>query len=98
MQVANRAIQTVGYSTHVLNARRGTSVPVLHVTGSGRAEAPSGSAGGGRGGTAASGTWSRPHTGQVTNYFDRSEAAGLSEWLWTLVIFAPTGTQVSTSG
>ena len=98
VQVANLVIQTVGYSTHVLNVRRGTSVPVLHVTGSGRAEVLSGSAGGGRGGTAASGTWSRLHTGQVTNYFDSSGKPLAFQPGPTWVIFAPTGTQVSTSG
>ena len=98
VQVANLVIQTVGYSTDVLNARRGTSVPVLHITGSGRAEVLSGSVGGGRGGTAASGTWSRLHTGQVTNYFDSAGRPLAFQPGPTWVIFAPTGTQVRTSG
>jgi Protein of unknown function (DUF3048) N-terminal domain/Protein of unknown function (DUF3048) C-terminal domain len=98
VEVANLIIQTVAYSTDVINAHKGVSVPVLTVVGSGRAEALSGSVGGGGGGTAASGTWSRLHAGQVTNYFDTSGAPMAFQPGPTWVILAPSGSHVSTSG
>ncbi|MDR2987743.1 MAG: DUF3048 domain-containing protein [Nocardiopsaceae bacterium] len=97
VQVSNLVIQTVRYSTDVLNAKHGTSVPVLDLTGSGKAEVLSGSVRGGSGGTAASGTWSRLHPGQVTNYFDSAGQPLTFQPGPTWVILAPTGTQVSTS-
>jgi hypothetical protein len=97
VQAANLVVQTVSYSTHVLNPKHGTSVPVLQLIGSGHAEVLSGSAGGSAG-TAASGTWSRQTAGQVTNYFDASGSpmAFLPGPTW--VVLAPAGTQVRTSG
>jgi hypothetical protein len=98
VQVANVIVQTVSYSTDVLNAKRGTSVPVIGLTGSGRAEVLSGSVAGGSGGTAASGTWSRLRNGQVTNYFDSSGSPMAFQPGPTWVILAPAGARVSTSG
>lgn len=97
VQVANLVVQTVSYSTHVLNPKHGTSVPELQLLGSGHAEVLSGSAGGSAG-TAASGTWSRQRAGQVTNYFDSSGSPMAFQPGPTWVILAPAGTQVRTSG
>ena len=48
--------------------------------------------------TAATGTWSKPHTSDLTNYFDTSGApmAFLPGPTW--IILAPPGTHVSTGG
>jgi hypothetical protein len=94
VQVANLVIQDVSYKTS--NAGHGITVSSASVTGSGRAEVFSGSISGGSGGTAASGTWSKPHVTSLTNFFDSSGSpmAFLPGPTW--VIFAPSGTKVST--
>jgi hypothetical protein len=97
VQVGNLVIQTVPYKQISVNRHRGIIVPSAQVTGSGRAEVFSGSASGGSGGTAASGTWSKPHVRSVTNYFDSSGSPMAFEPGPTWVILAPPGTQVSTS-
>jgi len=56
----------------------------------------SGSAGGS--GTAAPGTWSKPHLNQLTNYIDDNGFPMAFQPGPTWVIFAPKGTKVSTSG
>lgn len=97
VQVANLVIQTVAYSTHVINAHKGISVPLLTVVGSGRAQVFSSSVGGSGGGTGATGTWSRQHSGQVTNYFDSGGTPMAFQPGPTWVILAPPGSQLSTS-
>jgi hypothetical protein len=98
VQAANVVIQTVSYSTDVLNTKTGKSVPVIGLTTSGRAEVLSGSVSGGSGGTAASGTWSRLHGKQITDYFDSAGAPMAFSAGPTWVILVPSGTQVSTAG
>jgi hypothetical protein len=98
VQVANLVLQRVSYKQIGVNRRRGITLPNANVTGSGGAEVFSGSASGGSGGTAASGTWSKPHTGSVTNYVDSSGSLMAFQPGPTWVILAPPGTQVSTSG
>jgi hypothetical protein len=97
VSVANLVVQRVPYKQINVNARHGIYLPNAEVTGSGRAEVFSGSASGGSGGTAASGTWSKPHSGSVTNYFDSSGSQMAFQPGPTWVVLAPTGTQVSTS-
>jgi Protein of unknown function (DUF3048) C-terminal domain/Protein of unknown function (DUF3048) N-terminal domain len=97
VQVANVIIQTVSYKLDVLNAHLGKVVSLAQLTGSGRAEVLSGSAGGHSGGTAASGTWSRLHQGQVFNYFDAKGVPMAFQPGPTWVILAPAGTQVTTA-
>lgn len=97
VQVANLVVQRVSYKQINVNARHGIVAPNPLVTGSGSAEAFSGSASGGSGGTAASGTWSKPHTSSLTNYFDSSGSQMAFQPGSTWIILAPPGTQVSTS-
>jgi Protein of unknown function (DUF3048) N-terminal domain/Protein of unknown function (DUF3048) C-terminal domain len=96
VQVANLVIQDVSYKTVNVNPRHGIVVRAASVTGTGRAEVFSGSISGGSGGTAASGTWSKPHTTSLTNYFDSSGSAMTFLPGPTWVIFAPPGTKVGT--
>lgn len=96
--VANVVVQTVPYKQAVTSSRYGTSVPSARVIGSGPVEVLSGSAGGGSGGTAASGTWSKPHPRELTNYFDGGGDPMVFRPGPTWVILAPQGTKVSTSG
>ena len=97
VQVANLVVQRVSYKQININARHGITTPNPLVTGSGDAEVFSGSASGGSGGTAASGTWSKPHTSSLTNYFDSSGTQMAFQPGPTWIILAPPGTQVSTS-
>lgn len=97
VRVANVIIQTVSYKQDVVNAHRGVVVSVAQLTGSGRTEVLSGSAGGHSGGTAASGTWSRLHPGQVFNYFDSKGVPMAFQPGPTWVILAPPGTRVTTA-
>src|SRR5487761_1456913 len=98
VRVANLVIQTVGYKSIGVNPRHGIRVQEAQVVGSGRAEVFSGSVSGSSGGTGALGTWSKPHSGLLTNYFDSggSPMAFSPGPAW--VILAPPGTKVSTSG
>ena len=74
------------------------SVPSADVTGTGgRAEVFSGSASGAGGGTAATGTWSKPHAYEVTNYLGSDGTPMAFQPGSTWIILAPEGTQVSTS-
>jgi hypothetical protein len=98
VQVANLIVQTVRYKQISVKPRRGIIVPSAQLTGAGRAEVFSGAGGGGTGGTAASGTWSKPHNNDVTNYFDSSGAPMAFVPGPTWIILAPPGTQVSASG
>ena len=94
--VANVVVQMVPYRQAVVSHRAGTTVPSAHVIGKGTVEVLSGSAGGS--GTAAPGTWSKPHLNQLTNYIDNSGFPMAFQPGPTWVIFAPKGTKVSTSG
>jgi Protein of unknown function (DUF3048) C-terminal domain/Protein of unknown function (DUF3048) N-terminal domain len=98
VSVANVVVQTVPYKQAVTSHRYGTTVPSARVVGTGRVEVLSGSAGGGSGGTAAPGTWSKPHPREVTNYFDGHGNPMVFQPGPTWVILAPQGTSVSTSG
>ena len=93
VQVANLVVERVPYRQISVNRRHGITVANAEVAGSGRTEVFSGSA---SGGTAASGTWSKPHTGSVTNYFDSGGSLMAFQPGPTWVILAPPGT-VSTS-
>lgn len=97
VQVANLVVQRVPYKQINVNRRHGIYLPNAEVTGSGTAEVFSSSTSGGSGGTAASGTWSKPHSGSVTNYFDSSGSQMAFQPGPTWVILAPPGTQTSTS-
>jgi hypothetical protein len=80
----------------VVSHRSGTTVPSARLIGRGTVEVLSGSAGGS--GTAAPGTWSKPHLNQLTNYIDDGGYPMAFQPGPTWVIFAPKGTKVSTSG
>jgi hypothetical protein len=94
--VANVVVQTVPYKQAVVSHRAGTTVPSARLIGHGNVEVLSGSAGGS--GTAAPGTWSKPHLNQLTNYIDDGGYPMAFQPGPTWVIFAPKGTKVSTSG
>jgi hypothetical protein len=98
VQAANLVVQMVRYKQITASHRLGIVVQSAQVIGSGKAEVFSGSTSGGSGGTAATGTWSKPHTSDLTNYFDTSGApmAFLPGPTW--IILAPPGTHVSTGG
>lgn len=98
VRVANVVVQTVSYKSVGINRRAGLSAQVAQVMGSGRAQVLSGSATGGSGGTAASGTWSKPHINDVTIYLETSGSPMAFQPGPTWIILAPVGTQVSTSG
>jgi hypothetical protein len=98
VEVANLVVQMVSYKTIGVNAKAGISTQSAEVTGTGKAEVLSASAAGGSGGTAASGTWSKPHLGSVTNYLDSSGTQMYFQPGSTWVILAPPGTRVATSG
>lgn len=89
--VANLVVQSVPYKDIGLHH----SVPNAEPTHTGRAEVFSGSAGG-SGGTAATGSWSKPHPYEVTNYYGSNGAPMAFQPGPTWVILAPSGTQVST--
>jgi Protein of unknown function (DUF3048) C-terminal domain/Protein of unknown function (DUF3048) N-terminal domain len=91
VQVANLVVQSVSYKGIGLDH----SIPDAEATGSGQAEVFSGSAGG-SGGTAATGTWSKPHPNDVTNYLGSDGAPMAFQPGPTWVILAPSGTRVST--
>lgn len=95
---ANLVVQTVPYKTINVNLKHGISVSSARVIGTGKAEVFSGSTAGSSEGTAATGTWSKPHVGDVTNYLDRSGNVMAFQTGPTWVILAPPGTQVSTVG
>jgi Protein of unknown function (DUF3048) C-terminal domain/Protein of unknown function (DUF3048) N-terminal domain len=96
-QVANLVVQTVPYRS-IGDAHNGITVASASVIGTGQAEVFSGKAPTGAGGTAASGTWSKPHFDDVTNYLDASGAPMAFQPGQTWIILAPQGTQISTSG
>jgi hypothetical protein len=98
ISVANLIIEDVGYSTVAVNAKHGITTTQAGVVGSDTVQVFSGSASGGTGGTGASGHWSKPHSGLVTNYFDSNGAPMAFSPGPTWVILAPSGTTVSSSG
>jgi hypothetical protein len=94
VNVANVVVQTVSYR-QVVSHKAGTIVRSARLIGTGPVEVLSGNAAGS--GTAASGTWSKPHLNDLTNYFDDSGYPMVFQPGTTWVIFAPKGTRVSTS-
>jgi hypothetical protein len=98
VQAANVVVQTVPYKQVKINPSQGVIVPVAEAIGTGKAEVFSGSVSGGSGGTAATGTWSKPHAGEITNYFDSTGALMAFQPGPTWIILAPAGTRISTAG
>jgi hypothetical protein len=98
VRVANLVIQTVPYKSISVNSKHGITASEAQVVGGGRAEVFSGSVSGSSGGTGALGTWSKPHSGLLTNYFDSSGSPMAFAPGPTWVILAPPGTTVTTSG
>jgi hypothetical protein len=98
VQAANVIVQTVPYKQIKINPGLGVVVSTAEVVGSGKTEVLSGSVSGGSGGTVAAGTWSKPHPGEITNYFGGSGALMNFEPGPTWVILAPPGTRVRTAG
>lgn len=96
--VSNLVVQTVPYKQITVNRRTGVVVSNAQVIGTGRAEVFAGSGPGASGGSAAIGTWSKPRSGDVTNYFGASESPIAFTPGPTWVVLAPSGTRVSTSG
>jgi hypothetical protein len=96
VKTANVVVQTVPYKQAVVSHRAGTTVPSARLIGKGTVEVLSGSAGGS--GTAAPGTWSKPHLNQLTNYIDGNGYPMAFQPGPTWVILAPRGTKLSTSG
>jgi hypothetical protein len=97
VQVSNLVVQRVSYKQIGVNRRHGITLPNPQVSGSGSAKVFSGSESGGNGGTAVSGTWSKPRGGSVTNYLDTGGSLMAFAPGPSWVILAPPGTQVSTS-
>lgn len=95
--VANLVVQLVAYKQSFVSHRYGITVPTPVLIGTGRAEVFSGSAGGSQG-IAAVGHWSKPHIGEVTNYFDDTGYPMAFQPGPSWVILAPPGTGISTSG
>jgi Protein of unknown function (DUF3048) C-terminal domain/Protein of unknown function (DUF3048) N-terminal domain len=95
-QAANLVIQDVTYKSVNVNPKHGIIIPSATVTGTGHAEVFSGTAPGATSGTAATGTWSKPHTTSLTNYFDTSGNPMAFQPGPTWIILAPPGTQVTT--
>jgi len=96
VRVANVVVQTVHYKHAVVSHRAGTTVPSARLIGKGSVVVLSGSAGGS--GTAAPGTWAKPHLNQLTVYFDKNGYPMAFQPGPTWVIFAPRGTRVSAPG
>ena len=94
VEVANLVIQTVSYKQVGVGRRTGLTVSSAQVIGAGRAEVLSSGAGRGY---AAMGTWSKPRSGDVTNYFGPGGSLVEFQPGPTWVILAPRGTQVSSS-
>lgn len=96
--VANLVVQTVAYKQVYLDRHIGQTAASARVIGTGRVEVFSGSVPGGSGGTAASGTWSKPNERDLTNYYDSSGFPMAFQPGPTWVILAPQGTQVRPAG
>jgi len=96
--VANLVVQTVSYRAVFESHKLGLTVPSARVIGTGPATVFSGTASGGSGGTAATGTWSRPNLRDVKNYLGANglPMAFLPGPTW--IVLAPAGTQVTASG
>ncbi len=97
VQVANLAIEWVPYRQLGVGAHARATVSSAQVVGKGKAEVLSGGSAGSSDGMAAVGTWSKPLTRGLTNFFDASFSPMTFQPGPTWVIFAPPGTHVSTS-
>jgi hypothetical protein len=91
VEVANLVVQSVSYKGIGLHH----SVPNAEAIGGGQVQVFSGSAGG-SGGTAATGTWSRPHANDVINFLGSDGTPMALQPGSTWIILAPAGTRVST--
>jgi hypothetical protein len=98
VQVANLVMQMVAYRQAVVSRRDGITVPSARLIGSGRAVVFSGNPGRASSGTAASGTWSKPHLNDVTNYFDANGFPMTFQPGPTWILLAPAGSRVSSAG
>ena len=94
MSVANLVVQFVSYRRVGVGRRTGVTVTSAEVVGTGRAEVFSSVAGRA---AAAVGTWSKPRSGDVTNYFDSGGSLMNFQPGPTWVILAPRATQVRSS-
>jgi hypothetical protein len=97
--VSNLIVQYVAYKQVFVSHRLGITAPSARVIGTGRVFVATGSRGTGPGsdqGVAASGTWSKPSLGDVTNFLDAADLpmAFLPGPTW--IILAPGGTRVET--
>jgi hypothetical protein len=97
ISVANLVVQIVGFKAVYLSRRYGQTTQSARVTGMGHVTVFSGIAPGGSGGTAATGTWSKPGRAAVTNFFDASNQPMKFAPGPTWIILAPAGTQTSQS-
>jgi Protein of unknown function (DUF3048) C-terminal domain/Protein of unknown function (DUF3048) N-terminal domain len=97
-RAANLVVQTVPYKVIGVNRQKGITVSSARVIGTGKAAVFSGSESGDSSGTAATGTWSKPRAGDVTNYLDASGYPMTFQAGPTWIILGPPGTQVITSG
>lgn len=98
VSVANLVVQIVSFKTVYLSRKYGETARSPRVVGKGPATVFSGTAPGGSGGTAATGSWAKPGLTAVSNYFD---AAGLPltfEPGPTWIVLAPAGTRTSQAG
>jgi Protein of unknown function (DUF3048) N-terminal domain/Protein of unknown function (DUF3048) C-terminal domain len=93
--VSNLVVQDVAYKQVFLSHRYQITVPSARVIGSGRMLAVSGVPGSTQG-AAASGTWSKPGPGAVTNFLDAADLPMAFRPGPTWIILAPKGTLVET--
>jgi hypothetical protein len=103
IEVANLVVQIVPYTNVYLSKRYGLTVPsarVLGRGGPGSVEAFTGTADSsakGPGGLAASGEWSKPGPGDVTEFLDQAGYPMAFQPGPTWIVLAPTGTTVTAS-
>ena len=98
VSVTNLVVQIVSFKTVYLSRKYGETVPSARVIGKGAVTVFSGSAPGGTGGTAATGSWAKPGLTTVTNYFDAAGQPMSFEPGPTWVVLAPAGTRTTQAG
>jgi hypothetical protein len=98
VSVTNLLVQIVSFKTVYLSRKYGETVPSARVIGKGAVTVFSGSAPGGTGGTAATGSWAKPGLTTVTNYFDTAGQPMSFEPGPTWVVLAPAGTRTTQAG
>jgi hypothetical protein len=98
VSVANLVVQIVSFKTVYLSRKYGETVPSARVIGKGAVTVFSGTAPGGTGGTAATGSWAKPGITTVTNYFDPAGQPMSFAPGPTWIVLAPAGTRTSQAG